>query len=142
MSRHGAPGRALSPLLPSAIDHSSVLSELGFKIKSHLVLTVAGTSFVTFELFVSKMHNLGLGGGLHFGKLLSTYLLEAQGPWMQTRILARPGAISPTGSTCLLPPSTSHLLCRHRHQSANAAFPQSNDPQSLLNRHVKHMALS
>lgn len=81
MSRHGALGRELSPLLPSAIDRSSVLSELGFNlIKLHLVLTVAVTSFVTFELFVSKMHNLGLGGGLHFGRLLSTHFLEAQGP--------------------------------------------------------------
>lgn len=72
LSRHGAPGRELSPLFPSAISRSSVLSDLGFKIKSHLVLTVAVTSFVTFELFVSKMHNLGLGGGTHF--------LKAQGP--------------------------------------------------------------
>lgn len=128
MSRHGALGRELSPLLPSAIDRSSVLSELGFKIKLHLVLTVAVTSFVTFELFVSKMHNLGLGGGLHFGRLLSTHFLEAQGP---NKNLSETRAISLTGSTCLLPPSTSHLLCRRRQQSANAAFPQSNDPQSL-----------
>lgn len=79
VSRHGAPEWELSPLLLSAIDRSSVLSELGFKIKLHPVLTVAVTSFVTFELFVSKMHNLGLGGGLHFGRLLSTHFLEAQG---------------------------------------------------------------
>ena len=30
-------------------DHSSALSKWGFKIKLHLVLTVAATSFVTFE---------------------------------------------------------------------------------------------
>lgn len=45
---------------------SSVFSTLGFKIKLHLVLTMAVTCFVTLRLFLSERHSIGLGGGLHF----------------------------------------------------------------------------